>query len=234
MTSTRITVAVMSLIGLLTGAVSVMVLLSYGLITPQGLTTLPTAQKVVSAAVVSQGDRISVPSDGNDGSYDSCTVAYVSHSDRSLWTAGHCGDVGDRVMLGARVIGTVTHSLDEYPGDYARVEVTRENTALGHNAYSGDHAVAFEDLTVGTTVCQFGSTTARPVCGEVTVVGNDVAVGQIDSFEVSGGDSGGPVWVPGRGLVGAISARICANEGVTVCESAGTTYSLLPAEAFAG
>ena len=62
----------------------------------------------------------------------------------------------------------------------------------------------------GERVCSYGATTRREFCGHVTGVR-----GTLIATSITGptyGDSGGPMWIPGRGFVAVNSGRLWRND----------------------
>ena len=80
---------------------------------------------------------------------------------------------------------------------------------VGPNRYSGDSLIDPDTVQSGETVCVYGDTTRRINCGPF--VGNLGKTFFVDHTQTNPGDSGGPMWVPGRGLVGLISGPDMAS-----------------------
>lgn len=145
---------------------------------------------MAAPVAVEQGDQI-VSGDR------SCTVTYVA--DGWLYTAGHCTQPGEdvyRVRHGLRRhIGVTTTAVDTGAEDYAVVKLNpRTNT---HNPHADNLALT---LQPGDTVCHYARQTNTTQCGTVD------AGGWVNApHTIRKGDSGGPVWAPGKGLVGSIT-----------------------------
>ncbi|MFP7664671.1 MAG: hypothetical protein ACHEUT_03865 [Corynebacterium pyruviciproducens] len=172
---------------------------------------------------VSQGTRILVGAPGHQPG-EACTVGYNARS--VSFTAAHCGNTGDYVYLdnaGGAIsppLGTLTRSRNSHvdtgggANDWA-VITWNPSVQLGPNGYSGNTVLNPSALTPGAQVCMYGSSTRRANCGRF--VGNVDLVSFAEGLEATRGDSGGPVWVEGTGLIGVLSGaheiRVPAAEG---------------------
>ena len=78
-------------------------------------------------------------------------------------------------------------------------------TDAGENIYSGNQVVSPEDIEVGDTIHSYGGKTGQQYTGTVTRTdGHQVlATGEAGGLP---GDSGGPAWIDGKGLVGVYSS----------------------------
>lgn len=169
----------------------------------------PVAAHAAPAPIPEQGLAIST-------SIGNCTLGYVDKEMRIGYTAAHCGREGDRVRIidrttnaHSREIGTFHPSTryDElFSNDWGYIQWDR-GVELGGNPYSGDAIIDPNDVKRGEEVCYHGETshkgTKDTTCGTFYR-----ATGE--SFAIRGaywrpGDSGGPVWIPGRGFVGVAS-----------------------------
>lgn len=168
--------------------------------------------------VVDQGDAIVV-----NGS--ACTVGFSQGA--SSYTAAHCGESGDRVRLLladgtlSPEAGTLTNSAasEGTTNDWARIDWDA-GVALGPNEYSGDEVVALDTVRRGEQVCTYGWSTRATTCGTFHAqVGNSFLV---DIAPGKGGDSGGPLWIPGRGFLGVHSATVSGRNNDT-----GATKTML-------
>ncbi|GAB3085253.1 trypsin-like serine protease [Corynebacterium aquatimens] len=144
-----------------------------------------------------------------------CTIAYNDHVSRTSLTAAHCGVFGEDVFLkdssGRKVkAGTLEPSLsfdrDATSNDWAVIKWD-PSVNLGDNSFSGDAIVPLEDLVMGDTLCVRGSsshgTTDKVSCAPyVGNVNNSVF---FENTAGKPGDSGGTVFVPGKGFVGIYS-----------------------------
>lgn len=160
--------------------------------------TVPAAN---AAPIVTQGDRIFI---NMIGSRAGCTLAHIDHGKRQALTSSHCVTVPGMTVTDAHgtPIGRVlTPTMSPIFGqnDYARIALNPG--VRGHNRFSGDAIIHPAHVRPGERVCHYGATTRTERCGWVHAVRG----GAIIFKGVHGtvfGDSGGPVWIPGRGLVG--------------------------------
>ena len=151
------------------------------------------------AGTINQGDRV------RNQEWDTCTVGYVQTG--SAYTAGHCGKTGDTMFnfQTNEQIGTL-NSHYSYPGGEDWAEITlNDTTTAGENTYSGNQVVSPEDIEVGDTIHSYGGKTGQQYTGTVTRTdGHQVlATGEAGGLP---GDSGGPAWIDGKGLVGVYSS----------------------------
>ncbi|MEX3505742.1 hypothetical protein [Corynebacterium sp. LK2510] len=146
-----------------------------------------------------------------------CTIGYNDPARQRSLVAAHCGEEGQRVRLvdhdariGSQPVGTFYRSR-AYDGrlgnDWAAIQWDL-GVAIGGNSFSGDAWVHPGSLASGQQVCYFGQMSNRPrhdvTCGSFRgAVGNTFFV---DAPMTHPGDSGGPIWVPGRGFVGVVSS----------------------------
>ena len=173
--------------------------------------------------VVKQGARMFVDNLGNDN-LTACTIGYNDPKQRRSYTAGHCADNGksDR-QTGALVYladskgrevptpaGVIYPAAAYYGASNANdwaVIYWFNGVEVGDNRFGGTH-VSIEDLEPGETLCYHGYASH----GDTTKTSCGPFVGMIEQtiyFDAPGmpgyGDSGGPVYAPGRGLVGVMS-----------------------------
>ncbi len=153
-------------------------------------------------ALTNQGDQIVV------GLKSICTVGFVDPSHMTMQTAGHCGKPGDLVFEKNTLapIGVVAYSSGDYAsptGD--RMTIVANPLAAGNNVKTGDKAYSPK---AGDKVCRYGAESNKVVCGTVYEV-NQRGMMVVDP-KVAGipGDSGGPMWVPGKGYVGTYTGRL--------------------------
>lgn len=169
-----------------------------------------------ASPVVEQGMKILI--DQGNGLDNVCTVGHNDPAQRSSFTAAHCGTPGQLVYLededGQRIDTPVGHftpsPVYRHPATYTgspsandwgqiRWFSTVEIAENAYGPYLGPDAV-----NRGDTLCYRGATTGAPVCGNL--VGT---IGESMFFDVDvnsqAGDSGGPVFVPGKGTVGVLS-----------------------------
>ncbi|OEY23317.1 hypothetical protein A0K93_03765 [Corynebacterium sp. BCW_4722] len=162
--------------------------------------------------VVNQGDRVYTLTSFSRGA---CTVGYVDkHRNRAIFS-GHCTLYpGQKVTdVHGRYIGNVA-SLAVSPGpkvqnDYAYIQLTVGRA--GENKFSGDAMVAPHAVRPGEKVCTVGATTQRVMCAPLhSVRGHKIVVNGLTATRK--GDSGGPMWIPGRGLVAVNSGQVGDKE----------------------
>ncbi len=155
--------------------------------------------------VVNQGDRVYFQ---NTASRGGCTVGYVDRQKSRFVVAAHCvGLPGQRVTdAHGRTIGrvaTLSYQVNATAqNDYAYVSL--RGAVPGRNGFSGDAIVPPNAVRPGETFCTVGASTQRHFCGKVVQVRGH----KVFTEGTSGtrrGDSGGPGWIPGRGLVGVLS-----------------------------
>lgn len=188
------------------------------------------APAAAQTAVVEQGGRFGTSSD------KSCTIGLNDPERNVSYSAAHCGKRGDLVYFvdenGYRLptpVGTFEPSsrfdsrnasndwsvIKWYPG--VKVQPNR----------FGDHYPA-DKLRPGEEICFHGYTSHgtgnRASCGRF--LGN---VGQNIYYEIPAelrsGDSGGPVFAPGKGTVGVVAGNTTISDGrtsITVGRAAGT------------
>lgn len=173
---------------------------------------------------VQQGDRLIITT--NDLEFQ-CTAGYVDAANARIWVAGHCGDHGSDVYdTAGNHIGTLHHifqrttQLQNLPDtqrhrqepnyvlyDIAYVQAN-PTTVLRKNIYSGDRPYSPH---LGEDVCRYGATTNAIHCAPVIYINQHILFAQLDS---QSGDSGGPIWSPGKGYVGQLIATEIFNDGV--------------------
>lgn len=152
--------------------------------------------------VVNQGDRVIVETSFTRGH---CTVGYVDRATNRAIFSGHCtGYPGQRVTdAHGNYIGTVATltfvASVKSQNDYAYISL-RGGARAGRNGFSGDRMVHPSAVRPGETACSVGATTQRVMCAPVhSVRGHKIVVSGLTALR--GGDSGGPIWIPNRGLV---------------------------------
>ena len=179
----------------------------------------PAAERLV----VKQGARMFVDNLGGDN-LTACTIGYNDPEQRRSYTAGHCADNGDYGWQTGSLVyladskgremstpaGMIYPAAAYYGASNANdwaVIYWFNGVEVGANPYGGEY-VPIQDLEPGETLCyhdyaSHGGTTEAS-CGPF--------VGMIEKtiyFDAPGmpdyGDSGGPVYAPGRGLVGVMS-----------------------------
>lgn len=151
-----------------------------------------------------------------------CTVGYNDPANRRSFVAAHCGEEGARVRIvdhdtrtGSGHVGTFYRSkaFDNRLGnDWAAIQWDG-GVNIGPNGFSGDPWVRPNEVSPGEQVCYFGQTSNQPR-GDVTCGTYSGHVGNtyfVDAPLTRPGDSGGPMWVPGRGFIGVVSSMWATN-----------------------
>ena len=179
----------------------------------------PAAERLV----VKQGARMFVDNLGGD-TLTACTIGFNDPEQRRSYTAGHCADNGDYGWQTGSLVyladskgremstpaGMIYPAAAYYGASNANdwaVIYWFNGVEVGANPYGGEY-VPIQDLEPGETLCYHGYAshggTTEASCGPF--------VGMIEKtiyFDAPGmpdyGDSGGPVYAPGRGLVGVMS-----------------------------
>lgn len=200
------------------------------------LVATPTHALAATRVTVEQGAAISV------GLHGMCTLGYNDHTKGVSYTAAHCGNDGDPVYLvdpttnnviGSTSVGTF-HPSEQYSqipyNDWATITWNSDVT-LGENIYSGDTILAQGDVVDGDEVCVHGETshagTHDTSCGIFAGWSEEAFAMHIDRGRP--GDSGGPVWVPGRGLVGVMSLAALDDDQRDYSFTNGTVTESKPA-----
>lgn len=179
----------------------------------------PAAERLV----VKQGARMFVDNLGNDN-LTACTIGFNDPAARRSYTAGHCADNGDYGWQTGSMVyladskgremttpaGMIYPAAAYYGASNANdwaVIYWFNGVEVEANPFGGEY-VPIEDIEPGEMLCYHGYAshggTNRATCGPF--------VGMIEKtiyFDAPGmpgyGDSGGPVYAPGRGLVGVMS-----------------------------
>lgn len=150
-----------------------------------------------------------------------CTIGYNDPVKRISYTAAHCAEGVDRVFLLDRSgkspqkpihAGTIEMAPGYDPktntNDWAIIR-WKDGVTINPNTYDRDGIVPVSKLRKGQTVCFHGHTShgsaGNADCGKlIAVLGNKVLVETVE--RAKHGDSGGPVYLPGGGLVGVLSS----------------------------
>lgn len=153
---------------------------------------------------VSQGDAVNI---GNLR----CTIGFVNKD--YIITSAHCNKdgVGAHAYQHGVHIGTVVAQPNLANEDYGWINNVshdwtviklNDNIYAGGNVYSkGNNAhISFDDVAIGDTVCSYGYTSKKVSCGRVEDKRHQVLY--TDDTSKQSGDSGGPMWIPGKGFVG--------------------------------
>lgn len=171
--------------------------------TATALALTPIANAAVP--VVEQGARVVVVDKGM------CTIGFNDPDQRISYTAGHCGEHGSRAAVG-QASGTFYPSTAfgrSATGNDWGIIRWDDGVQLGANTVTTDAVVDLEDLHPNDEVCLLNAGEKR--CGTfVDRLGNNV---YFDSELGVKGDSGAPVWAPGRGLVAVYSGVSTVSNG---------------------
>lgn len=175
------------------------------------------APHAFAAPAVSQGTVVAVEGGGM------CTVGFSDPARHRSLVAAHCGREGGRVAVINPVTGVSSGPVGTFyrskrydrklGNDWAAIQWD-PGVGVGGNQYSGNGWVHPNNIALGETVCYHGNTSHGAgrgrTCGKFAgSVGNTFFV---DAPLTRRGDSGGPLWVPGRGFVGVISSQWAARQ----------------------
>lgn len=139
-----------------------------------------------------------------------CTIGYGNQD--YIFSSAHCVTMGKDILnYQGKKIGKVVHKQHDHPNptktnaaeDWAVIEL-QDNVRYGGNGYSGDNVIHISDVNIGDPVCRYGSTTREVFCTEVVEDERNYYGGGVllsDKHMGISGDSGGPVWIPNKGLV---------------------------------
>lgn len=141
-----------------------------------------------------------------------CTVGFNDPARYRSLIAAHCGGEGARVELaGGGAAGTLYRSK-AYDGhlsnDWAAIQWD-PGVAVGGNRFSGNAWVHPNDVRIGENVCYFSRSRGAQTCGRFS--GSADGTFFVDAQLSQPGDSGGPMWVPGRGFIGVVSSMWTSN-----------------------
>lgn len=150
---------------------------------------------------VNQGDTIYM--DSQFGQDYLCTLNSIF--DDYAFSAGHCGGVGTvvRTYPGMDYIGTVVES--DNSGNIDHLAIKLGDNVGGENIYSGDRISSIAEMEQGDTICQYGATTKKVQCSPMFGLPRLGALWS--SAQSLHGDSGGPAWIEGKGLIGITSGK---------------------------
>lgn len=168
-----------------------------------------------AAPVVQQGGLIVV------GGNVKCTVAMNDKDQGVSYTSAHCGNSGDRVtvhdaegLTGTFLPSPLYRNEEGYTANDWAMVVWDDGVALGPNWLSGDTLISpGTALTSKDRVCTYGGVSKTKRCGSyVARLGNTVFSTLPDG---QAGDSGAPVWVEGKGVIGPYSgvSKISSSSG---------------------
>ena len=195
-------------------------------VTVSSVAVSPVAVPVAEAAdalVARQGERVFVD---NMGGYNltSCTIGYNDLSHRRSYTAGHCAVHDEASSRGGSTVYLADESGNQLPTPAGLIYPAAayygpanandwsviywfNNVTVGQNTYGGAY-VPISEISPGDTLCYHGYASH----GRSTAAACGPFVGMIEKtiyFDAPGtphyGDSGGPLYAPGRGVVGVMS-----------------------------
>ena len=162
------------------------------------------SQPVVNIA---QGDRIHI-------GQKNCTAGYVDMDTNQLYLAGHCTmSLGEKIYndtweeIGEVIRDDLVYHEGEFwlqPQDFSIVQLYGKNSHNEPNVFTGDGIVGVPDVEYYDEVCAYGATTQQVFCGHIEESDDGLFVFSLDG-DLQKGDSGGPVWIPQKGLIGTVS-----------------------------
>ena len=182
--------------------------------TATALILTPTA--AASGVHVEQGAKVYFADRGY------CTIGFNDPVQRISYTAGHCGGDSTRATItvdGSSVSGTFYPSSEfgasATGNDWGAIRWD-DDVQLGPNAVTGDAVADLASLTPGDELCLLSAGVTR--CSEfVGQLNNNVYWDEPVGMR---GDSGGPVWAPGKGFVAVYSGAS------TIYNDSGDTATL--------
>lgn len=163
--------------------------------------------------VLSQGDKVFIDE------RKTCTVGYIDKEQGLAYLAEHCAVSGETAQVHdgeGYFIGTITSRYDDHNSygvlhpqkmseDFNAINVDTRHVFLGDNKYSGDHKLSISDVAQDDDMCMYSRMQGRINCGHVSATIGNFIVGDSHT-EGERGDSGGPVWIPGKGFIGVYTA----------------------------
>lgn len=172
-----------------------------------------------NSVTISQGDKWYI-----GDSYRFCTISYVT--DEYAFTSGHCAEAGQDVYdVNRNLLGTIIEKSNVNPyfspeDDWAVIELDDDVKPQGNN-YSGDKIIELQDVEIGDEICRYGAKTQEVLCADVVanenpklVRNNNVVLS--NSGKTRDGDSGGAVWIPGKGYIGLHMGTSSVREGIEI------------------
>ena len=185
--------------------------------TATALILTPTATATPAGPVrVEQGAKVYFADRGY------CTIGFNDPVQRISYTAGHCGGDGTRATItvdGSSVSGTFYPSSEfgasATGNDWGAIRWD-DGVQSGPNTVTGDAIADLGSLTPGDEICLLSAGQTR--CSEfVGRLNNNVYWDEPVGMR---GDSGGPVWAPGKGFVAVYSGAS------TIYNDSGDTATL--------
>lgn len=163
----------------------------------------PAVPAGAQTPAVSQGDVVSFTGGLR------CTIGYNDAAQGLSYTAGHCATPGARATVekeGVVYSGTFRPSLqaraNETGNDWGLISWD-EGVRIAGNDMTGNTVLDPAQVRKGERVCSYGAASRRKVCGAYAGhLGNNV---YWDAPNGINGDSGGPVWVDGKGFLAVYS-----------------------------
>lgn len=161
---------------------------------------------------INQGDEIYIYTLSGSSNV-ACTLGYVTN-DYAL-TAGHCGFENSIVKNNnGKKIGHIDYIDYNGAQDIAIIKLD-DDVISGSNTYSGDYITSMAEMSPSDKLCHYGKTTKQVICAEQHRLPTYGLFWSKGNGEL--GDSGGPVWVEGKGLIGIISTK--GNDYTTSTEA---------------
>ena len=173
--------------------------------------------------VTNQGDKIGIKDEAT-GSLWICTLGFVDKAQSKGYVAAHClaaaqkpvfytSDFSRRLGVGYNdqedpSENVYTFGDNNYREDRAYF-IFDDKENIGSNIYSGDRVLAASEIQSGERACFYGATSQKIKCGSVVNTNNTAVQIKLDNGEAMiPGDSGGPMWIVGRGFAGVNSIAL--------------------------
>lgn len=158
-----------------------------------------------------------------------CTVGFVQKPENVLWTSSHCFKDGDIVY--DKLFNRIGIADRYYDGDIFKNHdnpdihflmsndftiVRLDDNVVGNNIFSGDFITPSDSIVSGENVCSFSRMENKTFCGNIIEKynmseGYDSIVWS--NLPIKKGDSGGPVWIEGKGILGVQSGYLTPENG---------------------
>lgn len=169
-----------------------------------------------------------------------CTIGFNDPVNRVSYTAAHCADIERRVFLATRsgifpqsvipagrIKPAPSYDRKTHSNDWAVIE-WEDGVQINENTFGGPRLMPVSELKRGQEICFHGFSAHKASnewsCGSVLGTAGEVIM--MESPGNAGpGDSGGPVFVPGRGVVGLVSG------GDDFTDSRGNKFQLMQVNA---
>lgn len=173
----------------------------------QSLTTVQSPSNIDEnlTGYIRQGDRVYIGK-------VACTIGYIDRENHHAYLAGHCVQKeGEKAYnesweeIGEVIKDNLLDHNKKYwteSGDTAVIQI--DNKWSVENTFSGDEIVDQKDVHRWQKVCSYGATTREVYCGRIKKSEEGFFMFNLKGHP-QGGDSGGPIWSPDRGLVGVLS-----------------------------